>query len=71
MVSDGDHSGLVLGCVGSMGQVGCDLGGSGFWVGGWWWVDFNRCDFGGQWRGQWMHQHGFGSVTTWAVGAAT
>ena len=49
MVSDG----LVLG---RMGCVGCDLCESGFWVGGWWWVDFNRCDFGGQWHGQWMQR---------------
>ena len=34
MVSDGDHGGLVLGYVGCVGQVGCDLCGSGFWVGG-------------------------------------
>ena len=50
--------------------MGCDLCGSGFWVGGWWWVDFNRCDFGGQRRGQWMQQRGSGGATTWAVGAA-
>ena len=31
------------------------------------WVDFNRCDFGGQRRGQWMQWHGSGA-TTWAVG---
>ena len=34
MVSDGDRGGLVLGCVGWVGQVGCDLCGSGFWIGG-------------------------------------
>ena len=54
MVSNGDRDGLVLGCVGCVGQVGCDLCESGFWIGGWWWADFNRCDFGGQRRGQWM-----------------
>ena len=43
MVSDGDRDGLVLGRVGCVGYVGCDLCGSGFWVSGWWWVDFNRC----------------------------
>ena len=70
MVSDGDCGGLVLGRVGCVGQVGCDLYGSGFKVGGWQWVDFNRCDFGGQWHGQWMQQRGSGGATTWAVGAA-
>ena len=44
MVNDGDHSGLVLGCMGCVGQVGYDLCGSGFWVDGWWWVDLNKCD---------------------------
>ena len=34
MVSDGDRGGLVLGRMGCVGQVGCDLCGSGFWVGG-------------------------------------
>ena len=33
MVNNGDHDGLVLGRVGYVGQVGCDL--CGFWVGGW------------------------------------
>ena len=33
MVSDGDRGGLVLGRVGCVGQVGCDLCGNGFWVG--------------------------------------
>ena len=69
MVSDGDCNGLVLGHVGCVGQVGCDLCGSGFWVDGWWWVDFNRCDFGGQRGGQWMQQRGSGGATTWAVDA--
>ena len=41
MVTNGDRSGLVLGCVGFVGQVGCDLCGNGFWVVGgggvvWW-----------------------------------
>ena len=71
MVSNGDHVGLVLGRVGCVGQVGCDLCGSGFWVGGWRWVDFNRCDFGGQRRGQWMQRHGSGGAMTSAVGVAT
>ena len=70
MVSDGDHDGLVLGRVGCVGQVDCDLCGSGFSVGGWWWVDFNRCDFGGQQRGRWMQRRGSGGAMTWAVGAA-
>ena len=35
------------------------------------WVDFNKCDFGGQQRGQWMQWHRFGGATTWVVGAAT
>ena len=39
VVNDGDCGGLVLGCVGCVGQVGCDLCGSGFWIGGWRWVD--------------------------------
>ena len=34
------------------------------------WVDFNRCDFGGQRHGQWMQQRGSGGATTWAIGAA-
>ena len=34
------------------------------------WVDFNKCDFGGQQRGQWMQWHRFGGAATWAVGAA-
>ena len=42
MVSNGDRGGLVLGHVSCVGQVGCDLCGSGFWVGRWRWVDFNR-----------------------------
>ena len=54
MVSDGDRDGLVLGRVGCVGYVGCDLCRSGFWVSGWQWVDFNRCDFGGKRHGQWM-----------------
>ena len=33
------------------------------------WVDFNRCDFGGQRHGQWMQQRGSGGATTWAIGA--
>ena len=33
------------------------------------WVDFNRYDFGGQGRGQWMQRRGFGGATTWVVGA--
>ena len=69
MVSDGDRDGLVLARVGCVGQVGYDLCESGFWIGGWWWVDFNRYDFGGQRRGQWMQRRGFGGATTWVVGA--
>ena len=34
------------------------------------WVDFNRCDFGGQRHGQWMQQRGSGGATTWVVGVA-
>nr|POE58114.1 hypothetical protein CFP56_30407 [Quercus suber] len=34
------------------------------------WIDFNRCDFGGQLHGQWMQQHGSGGAATWAVGFA-
>ena len=70
MVSDGDRDGLVLGRVGCVGYVGCDLCRSGFWVSGWQWVDFNRCDFGGQRHGQWMQRHGSSGATTWAIGAA-
>ena len=69
MVSDGDRDGLVLGRVGCVGYVGCDLCRSGFWVSGWQWVDFNRCDFGGQRHGQWMQRHGSSGATTWAIGA--
>ena len=64
MVSNGDRGGLVLSHVGCVGQAGCDLCGSGFWVGGWRWVDFNRYDFGGQ-------QRGSSGAMTWVVGATT
>ena len=47
--------------------VGVGFGSMG---GGWWWVDFNRCDFGGQRRGQQMQRRGSGGATTWAVDAA-
>ena len=50
--------------------MGCDLCGSGFWVGGCRWVDFNMCDFGRKRHGLWMQQRGSGGATTWAIGAA-